>query len=63
MYISQPTPQPTSKVAAAGVGGSITVLVVYIAKLFGLEIPAEVASALTALIAFGSGYIQKEKVI
>ena len=63
MYVSQPTPQPTSKVVAAGVGGSVTVLVVFGAKLLGLEIPAEVASSLTALIAFSFGYIQKEKVI
>ena len=49
---------PTPKVAAAGVAGAFTVLVVYIVGLAGLDVPAEVASAFTTLIAFAAGYIK-----
>jgi len=59
---NQPTSQPTAKVAAAGIGGSITIIIVYLVQtLFNTEIPPEVASALTALIAFLSGYFVREK--
>lgn len=61
MYVNQPTNQPTTKVAAAGVGGSLTVLVIYVLGLFGVDLPPEVASALSALISFGAGYIVKER--
>lgn len=50
-------PQP--KVAAAGVAGAVTSVIVFIAGELGLEIPVEVGSALTALIAFAAGYLKK----
>lgn len=51
------TPQP--KVAAAGIAGAITVLVVFGLKQFAhIEVPAEVAAALTAVISFAAGYIK-----
>lgn len=50
---------PTQKVAAAGVAGSVTVIVVWIAGLLGLDVPPEVASAFTTVVAFGAGYIRK----
>jgi len=60
--MNQPTATPTQKVAAAGIGGSVTILAVYLIQtIFNIEVPAEVASALTALIAFASGYIVREK--
>ncbi|MFQ5915843.1 MAG: hypothetical protein ACE5JS_21935 [Nitrospinota bacterium] len=47
------------KVAAAGVAGAFTVIVVWVVEEFaGLQIPAEVASAFTALIAFVAGYLK-----
>ena len=46
------------KVQAAGAAGAITILLVWIVGLFGLEVPAEVASAFTTLVAFGAGYIK-----
>jgi hypothetical protein len=46
------------KVAAAGWAGAVSVVIVYIAGLFGLEIPAEVSSALTTLIAVTAGYFK-----
>lgn len=49
---------PTPKVAAAGVAGSVTVIVVYVAGLLGLDLPPEVASAFTAVLAFAAGYFR-----
>lgn len=50
-------PQP--KVAAAGVAGAVTTLIVFIAAQFGLEIPSEAAAAITGLVAFGAGYLKR----
>ena len=49
---------PTPKVAAAGVAGSVTILIVYVAGLLGLDIPPVVASALTTIIGTGAGYLK-----
>lgn len=58
---NQPTSAPTQKVAAAGIGGSITILLVYLIQaVFNVEIPSEVAAAMTAVIAFLSGYFVRE---
>lgn len=50
--------KPTPKVAATGIAGAATVVVVYIAGLLGLDVPATVASALTIIFASGAGYIK-----
>jgi hypothetical protein len=50
---------PVAKVTAAGLAGSLTILLVWIAGLFDLDVPAEVASSFTALAAAGAGYIKK----
>jgi hypothetical protein len=42
---------PNASVAA--LAGALTVVAVWIAKSFGLDVPAEVASALTTIIAAG----------
>lgn len=63
MYVNQPTNQPSSKVTAAGLGGAISILAVFIAGAAGLTIPPEVASAVTILAACAAGYFQKEKVL
>ena len=47
-------PQP--KVAAGGIAGVLTILVVYAAGLAGLEVPGEVSSAFTVLVSFIAGY-------
>lgn len=60
--MDQPTSQPTQKVAAAGIGGSLSIVLVYIIGVLGLELPPEVASAITAIIAFAAGYIVRERV-
>ena len=59
---NQPTPEPTPKMAAVGIAGSITVIVLYLVKmLFNVDVPGEVASALTAVISFGAGYLNRDE--
>ena len=57
----KPSLKPQPKVAAAGIAGAVTILVVWAANLIfpEVEIPNEVASAFTAIIAFAAGYIKK----
>lgn len=50
--------KPTPKVAAAGTAGAATIVLVYIVGLLGLDVPPEVASAVTALLSFGAGYLK-----
>lgn len=52
--------KPTNKVAAGGAAGSATVVLIYVAGLLGLDVPAEVASALTVLLSFGAGYMRHD---
>jgi hypothetical protein len=44
------------KVQAAGWAGSVTVLLVWVAGLLGLDVPPEAASAFTILVATVAGY-------
>lgn len=60
-YVNQPTLKPTSKVVAGGFASSIVVLLVWIAGEYGVEVPAEVASALTVLVGFAASYFMKSK--
>jgi len=51
---------PDNKVAAAGIAGAATVLILYVARLAGLDdIPAEVGGALTTVLSFLAGYFKK----
>jgi hypothetical protein len=47
------------KVQAAGVAGAVTIILVWLVELAGADVPPEVASAVTALLAFAAGYIKK----
>lgn len=49
---------PVKKVAAAGIAGAITVILVFVVNLVFPEIviPPEVSAAITAILAFGAGY-------
>lgn len=58
---NQPTAAPTNKMVAVGVAGALTVVLVYALGEFGYNIPVEVASAVTVLISFVSGYIVPNK--
>ena len=46
------------KIASAGAAGALTVVLVWVLSLFGVEIPSEVAAAVTIIIAFAAGYIR-----
>jgi len=58
---NQPTSTPTQKVSAAGIGGALSIVIVYVFGLLGLDMPPEVASALTAIVSFAAGYLVKER--
>lgn len=59
--VNQSSAAPTEKVAAAGIAGSLTVLLVWLAGQAGIEVPPEVASAVTTLVAFVAGYLKRNK--
>ncbi len=46
------------KVAAAGIAGAITTLIITGAAMAGLDISPEVAAALATIVAFAAGYIK-----
>lgn len=52
---------PTSKVTAAGTAGAAALVLVWILGSFGVEVPPEVAAALTALIATAAGWLKRER--
>lgn len=61
--VNQPTAKPTRKVAAGGIGGALSIILTYLVQaIFNVELPAEVASAVTLLVSFASSYIVKEEV-
>lgn len=52
--------KPVRKVSAAGAAGSLTIILVWAATTYGgLEIPPEVASAFTTVVAFAAGWLVK----
>lgn len=58
---NEPTPSytPVPKVAAAGIGGAVSVVVIWALKAFwGVEMPSEVAAAVATIVSFLSGYIK-----
>lgn len=56
-----PAGKPVPKVAAAGGGGLAATVLIAIAKQAGLELPEEVAAGIVAIVAFGAGYLKKDK--
>lgn len=60
--INQTSMAPTTKVAAGGVAGALTILVVWILGLLHVTVPPEVASALTVVISFATSYIVRERI-
>lgn len=46
------------KVAAGGAAAAVTTVLVWVAAMLGVDVPAEVAAALTTLISFGVGYLK-----
>lgn len=51
---SPKTPRP--KVQAAGIGGAVATLIVFIVGVLGVEVPPEAAAALATIAAFALGY-------
>lgn len=51
---------PKPKIVAVGVAGSLTILLVWVAGLFGLDVPPEVASAFTVLVSSLAGWLKSE---
>lgn len=51
--------QPKVKAATGGAGaaGAITVVLVWVLSMFGVDVPPEVASALTTLIAAAGAFL------
>lgn len=47
---------PVPKVAAGGLAGAVTLVVVWVAGLLGLDIPPTVAAALTVIFSSGAAY-------
>lgn len=45
------------KIQSAGAAGACTVVLVWVASLFGLDVPPEVASAVTTLLAVAAGWL------
>lgn len=52
--------KPTEKVQAGGYAGAAALVLLYIAGQLGLDLPAEVAAALTLLIAGAGAWIKTE---
>lgn len=49
-----------AKVQAAGAAGAVTTLLVWVASLFGVDVPPEAAAAATTLFATLAGYLKPE---
>lgn len=52
--------RPTDKITAAGAAGALTTIVVWVAGLAGLDVPPEIAAALTTVLVFFAGYLRSE---
>ena len=53
---------PNKKVTAGSTGGAITVLIVWAAGQFGIEVPPEIAAVLTTLVSSLAGYFTPETI-
>ena len=51
--------RPHPKVAAGGAAGSASILLVFILGQCGIDVPAEVASAITVLLSAVAGYAKR----
>lgn len=47
-----------SKVKAGSLAGAVSVLVVFFLDQVGVEVSAEVASAITTVVSFAAGYLK-----
>lgn len=54
------TNTPDKKVQAGTAAGAATVLVVFIAGQFGVDVPPEAAAAVSTLLGFAAAYFKRE---
>lgn len=52
--------KPEPKISAAGIGGSIAVVLVWGLGQFGVDMPPEVAASVATLLAFAAGYLRHD---
>lgn len=57
--MSDLTPQP--KVTAGGIAGGAALIIVWVAGLFGLDVPAEVAGAIVLVAGSGAAYLLPQR--
>lgn len=50
---------PTPKVAAGGIAGALTIVLVWFLGAVDVDVPPEVASAITTIIGTGAAYVKK----
>lgn len=48
------------KVSAAGLAGAVTVILLYILSFWDVEVPSEVAAAITLIISVVAGYLRDQ---
>lgn len=46
------------KIAVAGVAGAVTTILVFVVNELGVDVPPEVAAAVTTILSFGAGYLK-----
>lgn len=46
------------KTTAAGIAGAVTLVIVFVLGQLGVDIPADVAAAVTTIIAFVAAYVK-----
>lgn len=47
------------KVTAATIAGAVTIILVWVVGQLGVNVPPEVASAVTTILAFAAGYLTR----
>lgn len=53
-----PNRVPVPKIQAAGLGGAVSLVLVWLLGLFGVEVPPTVAAAFTTILAGLFGYVK-----
>jgi hypothetical protein len=51
---------PKTKVAAAGIGGAATTILLFILTQFSIEVPGDVGAAIATVISFAAGFLKAE---
>ena len=58
---ASPTLQPQPKVVAGGIGGSVAIVLVWALGQAGVNMPPEVAAAVSAILGFVAAYLTSNK--